>query len=276
MNLQPAKKHEPVTILMVPLDRYSAFLKCVDTLYKETHWPFKLVLVEGNAPEGVRHELEKRKQKHGNMRILYSDHHPRMAEALNLGLVHVRTKHVVLMHNGLLVTAGWLSNLMEHARVESGVLCPYISQTQEESLMPLPVCLLTKELLENIGLFDESVSTALLGADFMNLLKAKHVPVHKKTASILHHAALPAPKGTDLKLFRHQWEDLHAHQTLAYFRQKWGIAPEEAKYREWLAKKRTLSVQKPVFPMPMMTAGAPLRIPDPKISFKKFLQVLRA
>ena len=221
---------------MVPLDRYSVFPRAIDALYKETRLPFKLIVVEGNASENMRYEIEKRKQKYKNIQIVYTDHHPRLAEAFNLGLVHIRTKHAFLMHNGLVVTPGWLENLMEQAKAREGVLCPYVSNAQDPPSF-VHALLVTKELLNDIGLFDESIGTALMGMDLINRLKAKGIPVHRDPYTVLECPVDAAPKNGDRQFFAHQWDDPHARQTLAYLKQKWGVAPDEIKYLEWLEKR---------------------------------------
>ena len=265
MNLQPVKHHEPVTILMVPYDQYSSFPKAVDNLFKATTHPFKLIVVEGNAPEDVRHELEKRKKKHRNIQIIYSAHTPRMAEAFNLGLVHIRTRHAFLMHNQLLVRPGWLSGLIEHVKTRTGVLYPHVRGADGGPFALLHALLATRELLDEIGLFDESVGTPLLGIDLENRLKTKGVPVHRDPATVLEYQAPEAlKKGPDRTFFQHQWDDPHAHRTLAYLKQKWGSAPEQSRYLEWLAKKRSVR-HRPVFVLPLTNANG----------LKKFMQALR-
>ena len=274
MNLRPSRTHEPVTVLMVPFDRYSVFPKAVDSLFKETAHPFKLILVEGNAPEDVRHELEKRKKKYKNIQILYSSHHPRMAEAFNMGLVHVRTPHAFLMHNHLQVTPGWLSGLIEHAPAKNNILMPYVSNTNGTPFSFLHAFLASKELLDEIGLFDESVGTPFWGIDLENRLRSKNVGIIRDPAAVLDYQGPAILKGADLKLFQHQWDDPHTRQTLAYMKQKWGAAPEEAKYLEWLEKKRSTARFKasPILPPMPLSSGGPLL--GPGAGFRRLIQVL--
>ena len=246
MNLRPSRSHEPVTIVMVPFDRYSVFPGTVDNLFKETSFPFKLVIVEGNAPEDIRHELEKRRKKHKNIQVIYSSRHLRMAEAFNIGIVHVRTPHAFLMHNHLLVTPGWLSELMRQTPAKDRLLSPYVGNTNGTPFSFLHAFLASRELLDEIGLFDESVGTPFWGIDLENRLKAQHVAIERHPSSILEYQGPAVLKGADLKLFQHQWDDPHTRQTLAYMKQKWGSAPEESKYLEWLDKKRSTARFKPV------------------------------
>jgi hypothetical protein len=264
MNLRPENR-EPVTIVMVPFDRYTEFPKSVDALIKDTSYPFKLLIIEGNAPESVRLDLDDRRRKHKNIRIIYSDHPTRMAEAFNLGLVHIRTRHAVLMHNKLRVTPGWLSSLVRETQSKQGVICPYINFTNGMPFSFLHAFLIEKTLLDELGLFDESVGTPFWGVDLENRLKAKKVVLHRDPGSVLEYqSSKTLLKNADRKLFQHQWNDPHALQTLSYVKQKWGSAPEEAKYLAWLAKKRSIGASKPAFSIPAL----------PLFSLAKLIHVL--
>ena len=236
--------------------------------------PFKLIIVEGNSPENIRHELEIRKKKYKNIQIIYSARRLRMAEAFNLGLVHIRTPHAFLMHNHLLVTPGWLAELIESAPSKDCLLTPYISNTNGTPFSFLHAFFLNKELLDEMGLFDESVGTPFWGIDLENRLKAKNVAILRHPASVIDYQGPAVVKGADLKLFQHQWDDPHTRQTLAYMKQKWGSAPEEAKYLEWLEKKRLTARYKVAPMLPPMRLATALPLLDPGAGFRKLIQVL--
>ena len=274
MKLRPTRSHEPVTILMVPFDRYSVFPGTVDNLFKETTYPFKLVIVEGNAPEDVRHALEKRRKKHKNIQIIYSPRHLRMAEAFNLGVIHVRTPHAFLMHNHLMVTPGWLEELMRYAPNKNHLITPYVGNTNGTPFSFLHAFLASRELLDEIGLFDESVGTPFWGIDLGNRLEAQKVSIERNPSAVLEYQGPAILKGADLKLFQHQWDDPHTRQTLAYMKQKWGSAPEESKYLEWLEKKRATARFKPTPILPAMPLSTALPLIDPSLGFRKLVRVL--
>lgn len=249
MNLKPESK-EPVTILMVPFDRYTEFPKSVDAVLKDTSYPFRLVVIEGGAPEAVRHELEKRKKEHKNVQILYSDRPLRMAAAFNMGLVHVRTQRAVLMHNKLHVTPGWLQSLVLESESKDGVILPHIDHANGVPFTFMHAFLAKRALLEEIGLFDESVGTPFWGVDLENRLKSKGVPIRREPAAVLEYRSSKSVlKRTDRDLFLYQWDDPHAHQTLAYLKQKWGSAPQESEYHAWLTKKRQLTRPRQAIPV---------------------------
>ncbi len=252
MNLRPESR-EPVTILMVPFDRYTEFPRAIDALLKSTTYPFKLVVIENCAPESVRHDLEQRRRAHRNIQIIYSDHPSRMAACFNVGLIHIRTRLAVLMHNKLRVTEGWLSELVLQAESKEGLLCPHIDHTNGIPFSFLHALMAKKSLLDEIGLFDESVGTPFWGVDLENRLLAKGVPIHRELASVLDYQSSNTQlKRADKALFQYQWDDPHVRQTLAYLKQKWGSAPEEATYLQWLSKKRAVPRSKPSFALPVI------------------------
>jgi hypothetical protein len=155
------------------------------------------------------------------------------------------------MHNKLRVTQGWLPNLVLEAESKDGLICPHIDHTNGMPFSFLHAFLAKKSLLDEIGLFDESVGTPFWGVDLENRLKAKGVPVHRDLSSVLEYQSSKTQlKKADRELFQYQWDDPHAYQTLAYLKQKWGVSPEEAKYLQWLSKKRAVAHPKPAFSLP--------------------------
>ncbi len=262
MNLQPVKKHESVTILLVPYDGYSSFPQAVDAIFKHTRAPFELIVVEADAPNSIRHELEKRKKRHKNMKIIYSDRKLRLAEAFNLGLPHIRTHRAFLMHNNLKVPPHWLDNLLKQAKDKHSVLCPSMSTLREETFhdpaeLEMHGLLITKEILRQLGEFDEKTAPRLLGTAFSQWLKKQGVFIHYDVHSILEYKPVRTSKSFDLKFFRHQWDEPFNRKSLVHLREKWGLKLQESKYLEWTAWEET-----------------PLRMNFPKIDLKKFLQVL--
>jgi glycosyltransferase involved in cell wall biosynthesis len=260
MNLKPPVHHDPVTIIMVPFDGYSHFTKAIDSLYDSTGYPFKLIVVEGGAPEYVRHELEKKRQKHKNMQIIYTDHAPRMAEAYNLGIVHVRTKQAVLLHSQIDFKPGWLGELADTSRKKGGLICPYVGNTNGMPFSFVHAFIVNKSVLDKIGLFDESVATPFWGLDLENRLKAQGIKMHRDLHIELEYRQSGPVRNGDLKLFRHQWDDPHAHRSLVYLKQKWGSAPEETKYLHLLSKKKAMARQKPAFAVPVPRFAAPAKL----------------
>jgi GT2 family glycosyltransferase len=279
MNLQPAKLHESVTILMVPLDQYSAFPGAVDAVLKETRLPFELIIIEGNAPESVRLKLERRKKHHKNIKIIYSAHRPRMAEALNLGFPHIRTRLAFFTHNNVRVTPLWLEHLLKQARDHPGIVCPYVAHhenTVREKDLPevdMNGFLATREILRSLNGFDEKVSAPLLGMDLAQRSKQHGIAVHRDPFTVLEYEPALFSKSFDLKFFQHQWSEKHVRESVFHMRKKWGLRLHESKYMEWLQKRKRFLQKRPTNAA-FDWEELPLRLEFPKISLRKFLQVL--
>jgi hypothetical protein len=279
MNLHPPKTHECVTIVLVALDQYSPFLSALDSILKETRLPYELIIVEGNAPESVRLKIERKKRGRKNIKIIYSTHHPRMAEAFNLALPHIRTRLAFFMNNNVRVTPLWLEHLLDHAKNHPGVACPSVAY-RETSAHPegLPEVdmngfLATREVLRCLGEFDLKVSTPLLGLDLAQHFKAHGIGVHAATLSVIEYEPARFPNSSDLKLFQHQWNEKHLRDSVHHMRGKWGLHLEESRYVLWV-QKRNHYLQKRPTDASFGWQELPLQAAFPKVSLKKFLQIL--
>lgn len=279
MNLRPIKQHEPVTILMVPMDQYSVFPAAVDAVLKETRLPFEFVIVEGGAPEPIRLKLQRRQKHHKHMKIIYSAHRPRMAEAFNLGLPHIRTRVAFLMNNNVRVTPLWLEHLLERAKENPGLVCPYITDhepmVKEKDLSEVDMSgfLVTQETLRSLGEFDEKVSVPLLGLDLAQKCKKSGVVIHRDPLTVLEYKSALFPKSTDLKFFQHQWNEKHVRESVSHIHHKWGLKLNESKYLGWVQKRKHF-LQKNPSEGPSNKVEVPLHLQSPKIGLRRFLQML--
>lgn len=297
MNLHPAKKHESITIVLAPFDQYSAFARAIEAILKHTRAPFELIILEGGAPQSIRQQIESRKKNLKHVKVIYSNHRPRMAEAFNIALPHIRTQRAFFTHNNLRVTPHWLENLLAYAKSRPGVACPFVTplhadlsrhfeldypvtyakdhgQSRSSHEVDMHGFLIEKSLLSSIGEFDEKVGTPLVGVDLSQHLKRLDVPVHRDPFTVLEYESSNIRKSFDINMFHHQWDEHHAQESLRYLNKKWGLHLQEASYLEWLEKKRLL-LRKRLTAMPSLTWEDPfLSLEFPKIGLKKFLQVL--
>lgn len=294
MNLKPKKSRpDPVTIVMIPFDQYSIFAKAVRNLIRLTKEPFELILIEGSAPHSVRLDLEALKRKYKNIKIIYSDHRPRMAKAFNLALPHIRTQRAFFMHNDVQVKPGWLEALSSFSDRNKGVICPKIevlrkdryldphmgypatfsSLSNFETLVNMHAFLLDKVILDHIGSFDEEVGTALVGLELTEIMKKHSIAIHQAPLTLSYEPPALA-KSHDLALFAHQWDEAHMRESLAYLKKKWGLDIPEKKYLVWLNQKKALCEKKPFFLMPSLDRSSPFSLKAPKINLRHFIDVL--
>jgi GT2 family glycosyltransferase len=103
-----------VTIVVVPRERFSYTQKSLESLYKNTTVPFKLVYVDGNSPKHIKCYLETQSQLKG-FDLIRSEQYLFPNQARNLGLAKVDTKYVLFVDNDVLFTPNWLEKLVQCA-----------------------------------------------------------------------------------------------------------------------------------------------------------------
>lgn len=119
-----------VTIVVSPRERYSCTQESLESIYQHTTIPFKLVYVNGNSPPKVRRYLEAQAQDK-NFQLLRTDCYLSPNQARNLGLSQVTTPYLVFMDNDVVVTPGWLTQLVQCAEeTEAAVVGPLMCQDQ--------------------------------------------------------------------------------------------------------------------------------------------------
>ncbi len=118
-----------VTIIVVPRERFSCAQESLESIYKYTEIPFKLVYVDGNSPSKVRRYLEAQAQTK-NFQIVRTDYYLSPNHARNIGLSYVDTKYLVFFDNDVIVSPGWLKALVDcaeetEAKVVGPLMCQY-------------------------------------------------------------------------------------------------------------------------------------------------------
>ena len=99
---------------MVPRERFSHAKHSLESVYKNTDYPFELVYVDGNSPPPVKRYLEETAARH-RFKLIRRDEYLSPNQARNVGLKEVRTKYVVFLDNDVEVQPGWLAHLVSCA-----------------------------------------------------------------------------------------------------------------------------------------------------------------
>lgn len=117
-----------VTIVVAPRERFSFTRESLESIYEHTEIPFKLVYVDGGSPSQIRLYLEAQALQN-EFQLIRTDYYLSPNQARNLGLAQVNTKYVVFIDNDVVVTSGWLNQLVQCAE-ETGatVVSPLICQ----------------------------------------------------------------------------------------------------------------------------------------------------
>lgn len=100
---------------MGPRERYSAMPSTLESLFENTKYPFKLVVVEGGLPDKYRKFLETESRERG-FRFIHEDYTLASNEAKNIGLDIADTEFVVFVDDDVVFTPGWLKPLVDTAK----------------------------------------------------------------------------------------------------------------------------------------------------------------
>jgi GT2 family glycosyltransferase len=103
-----------VTIVVVPRERFSCTRESLESIYEYTNYPFELIYVDGNSPKTVQQYLAN-KAKEKDFQMISTDYYLSPNRARNIGLQLVKTEYVVFVDNDVVVTPGWLTNLVNCA-----------------------------------------------------------------------------------------------------------------------------------------------------------------
>jgi GT2 family glycosyltransferase len=103
-----------VSVVVVPRERFSCASMSLESIYRHTDIPFRLIYVDGGSPRRIRRHLEAEAQERG-FRLIRTNRYLSPNEARNLGLAEVTTEFVVFLDNDVSVAPGWLEKLTECA-----------------------------------------------------------------------------------------------------------------------------------------------------------------
>jgi GT2 family glycosyltransferase len=103
-----------VTIVVVPRERFSYSQTSLESLYANTHLPFRLIYVDGGSPGPIKRYLKIQAAERG-FQLIRTEHYLSPNQARNIGLRGADTKYVLFLDNDVEVAPGWLPALLECA-----------------------------------------------------------------------------------------------------------------------------------------------------------------
>lgn len=226
-----------LTVVMIPFERFSHFAKAVDDLYAAVDVPFNLIVIEGNAPDSVRSQLEKRQSRHKNMAIIYSDHPVSIGGAINLATPHLTTPYVFVMDNDARIPKGDISKMLQRVKENPlGIVCP--EYNANAAGLGIRTCFLTSQtVLNKLGKFDENSSPFTVGIDLRMAADDLGFYIENETSAHMevdHDVLWPI----DVPLHSFQWNEQRVRRSFASLKEKWGISLPEKEYDFCLARKK--------------------------------------
>lgn len=225
--------------------------RCVDSLLRFTHTPSRLMIVDnGSTEEGMREYLSSLK---GNalidIRIITSSVNEGFAKGMNRGMKSTTSPYVCLLNNDILVTEGWLEEMVKIADENSdiGIVNPssnnfglrfgkdttlerfamtFKSQTGKwiEMESGIGFCMLIKrEVINKVGYLDENFGLAFFeDRDYSRRAKAAGFKCAMASGCYVYHL-----EGRSVKLLKDKDKLFNANAEIFY--KKWG-KPERIAY----------------------------------------------
>ena len=165
--------------IIIPVwDQLEFTKECVDAILKNTHYPYRLILIDNGSEFETKNylkNLEKNRPK--EVMLVNNDENLGFVKAVNQGLKHSDSPYVCIMNNDTIPAPGWLERMIEFAdsHDEVGLVNP---QCDGHGNMPLDeyaqilsrdrgkymemnqcqgFCMLIKrEAVERVGYLDEA------------------------------------------------------------------------------------------------------------------------
>ncbi|AKG20912.1 glycosyltransferase family 2 protein [Calothrix sp. 336/3] len=117
-----------VTIIVVPRERFSHTRESLESIYQYTDYPFQLIYIDGGSPREIRDYLATQAEIQ-KFTLQRTDYYLSPNQARNLGLNQVSSDYVVFLDNDVIVTPGWLTNLVNCAEeTKAAIASPLICQ----------------------------------------------------------------------------------------------------------------------------------------------------
>jgi len=87
------------------------FLKdCIDSIIRETHSPYEIIVVDNKSPDGSGEFFSK---KYPEIKFILNEQNVGVPEGLNIGIRNAAGEFVVLLNNDLVVMPNWLDNFFK-------------------------------------------------------------------------------------------------------------------------------------------------------------------
>src|SRR6185295_3189831 len=94
---------------------------CLDSIYAHTHRSFEVVLIDNGSRAEIGALAARARARHGNLTYVGNADNAGFSAACNQGLAAARGEYLCLMHNDVVVTAGWLGRLLALMAIDPAV-----------------------------------------------------------------------------------------------------------------------------------------------------------
>ncbi len=180
------------SIIILTFNQLEYTKKCVESIKRCTPEQHEIIFVDNGSKDGTVQWLRKLVSENNNYRLIENKENLGFAKGCNQGIKAARGEYIVLLNNDVIVTKGWLSGLIDCLKKapNAGIIGPMTNNISGIQKIPVDYkdessienfakrfretwrgrripsrrvvgfCMLfRKELVDKIGLFDESFGT---------------------------------------------------------------------------------------------------------------------
>jgi GT2 family glycosyltransferase len=120
----PAPRFRGIASIVMLSWNASQFTRiAVDSIRAVTRYPYEIVIVDNGSDEATHAVLEGLEADGDDVRIVYNGRNLGFGGGMNVGMRHARGDVVVLLNNDVVVTQGWLEDLVGAMEVRRTVGC---------------------------------------------------------------------------------------------------------------------------------------------------------
>ena len=107
-------KKQPIDIVTVNYNGLRFTPKFVQSLYANTEYPFRLIIVDNQSTDGSAEWLAFAERSYANMRVIYSEQlNSGFSDGNNQGLQLAKSRYICLINNDIIISQkGWLTELL--------------------------------------------------------------------------------------------------------------------------------------------------------------------
>jgi GT2 family glycosyltransferase len=109
LNFIPEK---PISIVIPVFNQLEFTVQAVESVMKYTQVPFVLIIVDNGSSDGTKGYLEDLQKRYENVKVISNEENNGYVGAFNQALDLVEGDHVVSLNNDVIVSPGWLNNLL--------------------------------------------------------------------------------------------------------------------------------------------------------------------
>lgn len=118
--VKPEIKHtHPVaTILMLAHNGWTYTKQCIDSIKRNTHAPYKILVIDNGSTDETVEELRKDR----SIFHIENSFNLGFSKGFNVGLTQIDTQYFILSNSDVIVTPNWLTTMIKHIELDNALM----------------------------------------------------------------------------------------------------------------------------------------------------------